>query len=49
HPFENPTPFSNLIAIYLELLIPFAMAGAFGIIVRDRRQGYAVGGVMALL
>jgi K+-transporting ATPase ATPase A chain len=49
HPFENPTPFSNLIAIYLELLIPFAMAGAFGTIVRDRRQGYAVGGVMALL
>jgi len=49
HPFENPTPFSNLLEIYLLLLIPFAMAGAFGRIVKDRRQGYAVGGVMALL
>jgi potassium-transporting ATPase potassium-binding subunit len=49
HPFENPTPFTDLLSIYLMLLIPFAMAGAFGIIVRDRRQGYAVGGVMALL
>ena len=49
HPFENPTPLSNLLEIYLLLLIPFAMAGAFGRIVRDRRQGLAVGGVMALL
>ena len=49
HPFENPTPFTNLIEIYLLLLIPFAMAWAFGLIVKDRRQGIAVGGVMALL
>ena len=49
HPFENPTPFTNLIQIYLELVIPFAMAGAFGLIVKDRRQGFAIGGVMALL
>lgn len=49
HPFENPTPFTNLVSTYLMLLIPFAMAGAFGRIVGDRRQGYAVGGVMALL
>jgi K+-transporting ATPase ATPase A chain len=49
HPFENPTPFSNLLEIYLILLIPFAMAGAFGRIVKDRRQGLAIGGVMALL
>jgi K+-transporting ATPase ATPase A chain len=49
HPFENPTPFTDLIQIYLELLIPFAMAWAFGLIVKDRRQGLAIGGVMALL
>ena len=49
HPFENPTPFTNLLEIYLLLLIPFAMAWAFGLIVKDRRQGIAVGGVMALL
>ena len=49
HPFENPTPFTNLLAIFLMLLIPFAMAWAFGLIVRDRRQGVAVVSVMALL
>ena len=49
HPFENPTPFTDLLQIYLILLIPFAMAWAFGLIVKDRRQGIAVGGVMALL
>ena len=49
HPFENPAAFTNLMEIYLLLLIPFAMAWAFGLIVKDRRQGIAVGGVMALL
>ncbi|WP_299056682.1 potassium-transporting ATPase subunit KdpA [uncultured Nocardioides sp.] len=49
HPFENPTPLSNLLEMYLILLVPFAMAGAFGRIVGDKRQGYAVGAVMAVL
>jgi potassium-transporting ATPase potassium-binding subunit len=49
HPFENPTPFTDLFEIYLILLIPFAMAWAFGLIVKDRRQGIAIGSVMALL
>jgi K+-transporting ATPase ATPase A chain len=33
HPFENPTPFTDLLEIYLLLVIPFAMAWAFGLIV----------------
>lgn len=49
HPFENPTPFTNLVSVYLVLFVPFAMALAFGRMVGDRRQGWAVGGVMALL
>lgn len=49
HPFENPTPFTDILEIFLILLIPFAMAWAFGIIVGDRRQGGAVLAVMALL
>src|SRR4029079_14234818 len=48
HPFENPTPFTNLFEIFLLLVIPFAMAWAFGIIVGDRRQGGAILAVMAL-
>ena len=49
HPFENPTPFTDLLEIYLLLWIPFAMSWAFGLIVRDRRQGIAIGAVMAVL
>jgi K+-transporting ATPase ATPase A chain len=49
HPFENPTPLSNLLEVFLILLIPFAMAWAFGLIVKDRRQGGAVLAAMALL
>jgi len=49
HPFENPTPLSNLLQIFLMLVLPFAMAWAFGLIVRDRRQGGAILTVMGLL
>jgi K+-transporting ATPase ATPase A chain len=49
HPFENPTPFTDIFQIFLLLVIPFAMAWAFGIIVGDRRQGGAILAVMAVL
>lgn len=49
HPFENPTPFTDILEILLLLVIPFSMAWAFGIIVGDRRQGGAVLAVMTLL
>jgi len=42
HPFENPNPLSNLFTNYLLLLIPFALTRTFGIIVKDKRQGYAI-------
>lgn len=49
HPFENSTPFTNLFEIFLLLVIPFAMAWTFGIMVGDRRQGGAIMAVMAAL
>ncbi|MFB6891821.1 potassium-transporting ATPase subunit KdpA [Kitasatospora sp. NPDC056327] len=48
HPFENPTGFSNLVEVFLILLIPFALPRAFGRMVGDHRQGYAIVSVMAL-
>ncbi|MEV6954511.1 potassium-transporting ATPase subunit KdpA [Streptomyces sp. NPDC051183] len=42
HPFENPTPFSNLFEIFLILLIPFALTRTFGRMVGNLRQGYAI-------
>ncbi|GHF23569.1 MULTISPECIES: potassium-transporting ATPase subunit KdpA [Streptomyces] len=49
HPFENPTGFTDLVEIFLLLVIPFALPRTFGTMVRDRRQGYAVVAVMALI
>jgi potassium-transporting ATPase potassium-binding subunit len=49
HPFENPSPFTNLLEIFTILLIPMAMPRAFGQMARDSRQGYALLAVMVIL
>ena len=49
HPFENPAPWTNVLEILLVLAIPFAMPRAFGKMVGDNRQGYAILAVMASL
>jgi K+-transporting ATPase ATPase A chain len=47
HPFENSTPFSNLVETYAIAIIPFALAFTYGHMVRDKRQGRAVFAIMA--
>ncbi len=42
HPFENPTPLSNFLELLSILLIPAALCYAFGKLVRDTRQGWAI-------
>ncbi|MFH8634910.1 potassium-transporting ATPase subunit KdpA [Streptomyces lydicus] len=49
HPFENPNAFTNLIEIYLLLVISFALPRTFGKMVGDHRQGYAIVAVMTLI
>ncbi|EME64395.1 potassium-transporting ATPase subunit A [Rhodococcus ruber BKS 20-38] len=49
HPFENPTPVSNIVEIVAILLIPVALTRTFGTMVGNRRQGLTVLAVMALL
>jgi potassium-transporting ATPase potassium-binding subunit len=49
HPFENSTPFNNLVETYAILIIPFALAFTYGYMVRDRRQGRAVFAIMAVI
>jgi K+-transporting ATPase ATPase A chain len=49
HPFENPNPFSNLLEIFFLLLIPVALTRTFGLIVKDKRQGYAILATMGTL
>ncbi|WP_374777289.1 potassium-transporting ATPase subunit KdpA [Streptomyces sp. NBC_01310] len=49
HPFENPTPFSNLFEIFLILVIPFSLTRTFGRMVGNLRQGYAILATMATI
>jgi K+-transporting ATPase ATPase A chain len=49
HPFENPNPFTNWFEIFTLLLIPFATPRAFGKMVGDNKQGYALVAVMAII
>jgi K+-transporting ATPase ATPase A chain len=49
HPFENPNGFTNQFEIFLELVIPFALAVMFGRMVGNVKQGLAIGGAMALV
>jgi len=49
HPFENPNALSNMLEIFLLLLIPVALTYTFGRMVKDQRQGYAILGAMGAL
>jgi K+-transporting ATPase ATPase A chain len=42
HPFENPTPLTNLASMFLIFLIPGALTYTFGKMVGDTRQGWAI-------
>ncbi|MFP5022928.1 potassium-transporting ATPase subunit KdpA [Pseudonocardia phyllosphaerae] len=47
HPFENPTPLSNLLEIFLLLVIPVALTRTFGVMVGRVRQGVVLLSVMS--
>lgn len=49
HPFENPTPASSLIEIVAMLLIPLAFIRTFGVMIGDKKQGWALFAAVAAL
>jgi len=49
HPYENPTALSNFMQMLAIFIIPAGLCFAFGRMVGDRRQGWAVLGAMTLL
>ena len=49
HPFENPTPFSNFLAMIAMFVIPAALCYTFGSMVGDTRQGWAILLAMTIL
>src|SRR5262249_30436885 len=49
HPFENPTPASTFLQIFLIFLIPAGLTYTFGSMVRDTRQGWALFAAMSVM
>ncbi|NGO70947.1 potassium-transporting ATPase subunit KdpA [Streptomyces boncukensis] len=49
HPFENPNGFSNLLEIFLLLVIPFSLPRTFGTMVGSAKQGYAIVAAMGAI
>jgi len=49
HPFENPSPLTNLDQMVAIFAIGAGLTYTFGLIVGDRRQGWAISAVMSVL
>ena len=49
HPYENPTPLTNLVEMLLIFAIPSGLTYTFGRMVGDTRQGWAVWAAMFVL
>src|SRR6185369_2499642 len=49
HPYENPTPLTNIVQMLVIFLIPAGLCLAFGQMVGDKRQGWTVYAAMFAL
>ena len=49
HPFENPTPLANFLEMLAILMIPAALCYTFGVLIKDRRQGWALLAAMTII
>ena len=49
HPYENPTPLSNLLQMFLIFSLGAGLTYMFGKMVRDTRQGWAIFATMSVL
>ncbi|WP_411680471.1 potassium-transporting ATPase subunit KdpA [Clostridium thailandense] len=49
HPFENPTAISNLIELLSMMLLPGAIVYTFGLMLKNKKQGWAIFAAMGIL
>jgi len=49
HPFENPTPWTNILQVVMMLAIPFALPRTLGTMLGDKRQGLAIASAMSVI
>ena len=49
HPFENPTPLTNFLEVIAIIVISAGLCHTFGVMVGDKKQGWALYSVMAIV
>jgi len=49
HPFENPTPISNLIELLSMMILPGSIVYTFGLMLKNKKQGWAIFAAMSIL
>ncbi len=49
HPFENPTPLTNFVHILSMMLLPTALVYAFGVMVKNKKQGLTIFATMSMM
>ena len=49
HPYENPTPFSNLVELLSMMALPGALVITFGLMLKNKKQGWMIFATMAVL
>lgn len=49
HPFENPTPITNLIEMLSMMILPGAVVYTFGLMVKNKKQGWTIFAAMGIL
>jgi potassium-transporting ATPase potassium-binding subunit len=49
HPFENPTPFTNFLSLFMIFAVSSALTYTYGRMARDQRHGWALWGAMTII
>ena len=49
HPFENPTPFTNFLSLFMIFAVSSGLTYTYGRMARDQKHGWAIWGAMSVL
>ena len=49
HPFENPTPFTNFLSLFMIFAVSSGLTYTYGRMARDQKHGWAIWGAMSIL
>ena len=49
HPFENPTPITNLVELLSMMVLPGALVYTFGLMLKNKKQGWTIFSSMSII